>query len=201
MVRRVGFTDKRIDVQVDERDDERVDRRVRCARIFELWRKGTRFTVTTSTEVTTLVRDMIASKAKVQAKNIPKFHCILETVSSTAGHKFKCQAYGISVRKSHYAAISSLLSKAFLDSPAQQRFVFYKMKHQNPAGYAKAVMTQAKITDSSRVVAIEGIFPDHMMHYAEHLHNAFPLAKAIYETPSTFQLGSDGRPRGRYNIL
>ncbi|KAL3903163.1 MAG: hypothetical protein SGILL_010549, partial [Bacillariaceae sp.] len=153
-----------------------------------------------STEVTQLISALVANQA--HARDLPKFHCVLDNVSGNHnGKRFTCKAYGIQVQRKDAAKLSKLLSTAFANDPPDKKFVFYKLRHQNPSAFSKAVRLQAHITANRRVIAVKGINPEDEFTYSTAFLASFPKAIAIFKTPSTFSKTTRGAPIGRYNIL
>ncbi|KAG7357425.1 hypothetical protein IV203_002113 [Nitzschia inconspicua] len=127
----------------------------------------------TSTQFEEELITLISAKAKIDAKRIPKHHCVMETITTYqpgTDLRYKCQAFVIQ-RRSH------------------------------PAIFAKAVHRQAEYEAKHRIVAIHGIRPDTMFEFDVVLRQKFPQILQVYRTPTTAYLNCGGEPLGRYNLL
>ncbi|KAG7371967.1 hypothetical protein IV203_018109 [Nitzschia inconspicua] len=147
---------------------------------------------------------LISAKANIDAKRIPKHHCVMETITTYqpgTDLRFKCQAFVIQVEQQHSLKLREILNKAFSSKNENLLFVLFEQRRSHPAIFAKAVHRQAEYEAKHRIVAIHGIRPDTMFEFDVVLRQSFPQILQVYRTPTTAYLNCGGEPLGRYNLL
>ena len=157
----------------------------------------------TADEMTIKMTDQIAYRAKVSAKNIPKFRCQMDNISITdkTNRRFTCRAYSLTAQRQHSAALQKIISTAYQQSTATDLFIFHRQRYSSPDSFTKAIRKQNEIESSKRVVAVKGLHPGHMFHFSEVLRANYSEIDDILATNKTFDLNPGGKPTGRYNIL
>jgi hypothetical protein len=88
-----------------------------------------------------------------------------------------------------------------LTVPKENKFIFFKTKHESPETFAKAAFIHAKFVNNHRVVAIKGIDPDYFFDFDEVLRTEFCLIEQVFTTALTFTRNCHGHYIGRYNLL
>ena len=98
--------------------------------------------------------------------------------------------------------MEEIIGKVF-DRPeaTQLKFMYYKQRHIQPVVFFKAVQMQRKHEQSHRVIAVEGLHPDHHFLFEVTLRKTFPQIIAVLPTSRTHQTNVYGSPKGRYNLL
>jgi hypothetical protein len=79
--------------------------------------------------------------------------------------------------------------------------MYYKQRHVQPMVFFKAVQMQGKHEQSHRVIAVEGLYPDHHFLFEVTLIKKFPQIIAVLPTLRTHQTNVYGSPKGQYNLL
>jgi hypothetical protein len=98
--------------------------------------------------------------------------------------------------------MEEVLDKVFLDSTANDlKFVYYKERHVHLEVFYKAIQMQCRHEESYRVVAVEGILPDHIFRFEATLRQQFPEIESVLPTSKSTAHNHNGLPIGRYNIL
>jgi hypothetical protein len=82
------------------------------------------------------------------------------------------KAVGIQCRLGDCHNLIQLLSQT--SETSTEKFVFYKVRHREPANYAKAIIYQSQYLDMARVVAIEGVPAIAMPEFAPFLQQRDP---------------------------
>ncbi|KAG7367974.1 endonuclease/exonuclease/phosphatase family protein [Nitzschia inconspicua] len=158
----------------------------------------------TTTQFEEEVLQYIAAKAHMEPKRIPKYRCVMETVSAfhpATEHRIRCQAFTIQVEKMNAQKLHKILEKAFTPATKQLLFVPFEGRRNQPDDFAKAVLSQAALEGKHRIVAIHGIHPDTMFEFEGILQQTFPQVMKVYRTPTTSYLNNGGEPLGRYNLM
>jgi hypothetical protein len=98
--------------------------------------------------------------------------------------------------------MEEIISKVFNHPEATQlKFIYYKQRHVQPVVFFKAVQMQQKHEQSHRVIAVEGLHPDHHFLFEVMLRKTFPQIIAALPTSRTHQTNVYGYPKGRNNLL
>jgi hypothetical protein len=133
-------------------------------------------------------------------KKIPTFHCISQTVTATLqSRRVTIKVYCVSVQKAHFHKLSDIFAKAYF--PKENKFIFFKTKHESPETFAKAAFIHAKSVNDHQVVAIKGIDPDYFFDFEEVLRTEFSLIEQVFTTASTHTRNVHGHYIRRYNLL
>jgi hypothetical protein len=166
------------------------------------WQMGLIPSYMTSTEATMHIRRNLEMHSGTAPKKIPTFHCISQTVTATLqSRRVTIKVYCVSVQKAHFHKLSDIFAKAYLTVPKENKFIFFKTKHESPETFAKAAFIHAKFVNDHRVVAIKGIDPDYFFDFEEVLRTEFSLIKQVFTTASTHTRNVHGHYLGRYNLL
>jgi hypothetical protein len=114
---------------------------------------------------------LIATKAKIHRCNIPMLqvaltvvHARIQNPKTKKDARDACTAFELQVPVGQRQAMEELLIKVFLDSTANDlKFVYYKQRHVHLEVFYRAIQLQHCHEESYRVVAVEGILPDHLV--------------------------------------
>jgi hypothetical protein len=102
----------------------------------------------TSTEATKLIQRNLEMHSGTTAKKIPAIHCISQTVTATLqSRSVTIKAYCVSVQKAHFHKLSDIFAKAYLTVPKENKFIFFKTKHESPETFAKAAFIHANFVN------------------------------------------------------
>jgi hypothetical protein len=154
-------------------------------------------------------RDLICKKANIHRCKIPKLQVALTVVSARIQHpktkkdaRDACTAFELQVPVDKRQEMEELLDKVFLDSTAKDlKFLYYKERHVHLDVLYKAIQTQRHHEESYRVVAVEGILPDHFFRFESILCQYFPEIESVLPTSKSTAHNHHGLPIGRCNIL
>jgi hypothetical protein len=154
-------------------------------------------------------RTLISKKANIHQCKIPKLQVALTVVrarienpDTTTNVRDACTAFELQVPVGQRRAMEELLDKVFLDSTANDlNFVYYKERHVHLDVFYKAIQKQRHHEESYRVVAVEGILPDHFFRFKATLREHFPEIEGVLPTSKSTAHNHHGLPIGRYNIL
>jgi hypothetical protein len=153
---------------------------------------------------------LIAQKASIHQKKIPKFQVALTVIRATMMNpktkkdsREACTAFELQVPVSQRRAMEELFTKAFKGSTANDlNFIYYKQRHHHHDVFYRAVQVQRLHEESYRVVAVEGIQDiQHIFHFESRLQQQFPEIESILLTLKSTAPNDHGLPIGRYNIL
>jgi hypothetical protein len=140
----------------------------------------------TSTKATQHIRRNLEMHSGTAAKKITTFHCIPQTFTATLqSRKITIKVYCESVQKVHFHKLSDIFAKAYTKVPKENKFIFFKPKHESLEIFAKAAFIHAKFVNDPRIVAIKGIDPDHFFHFEEVLRTEFSLIEQVFTMVST----------------
>jgi hypothetical protein len=115
------------------------------------WQMGLIPSCMTSTEATEHIQRTLEMNSGKDAKQIPIFHCIPQTVTAMLqNHKITINVYCVSVQKVHFHKMSNIIAKVYMNLPKEDKFIFFKMKHEHPEAYAKAAFFHAKFVNAHR---------------------------------------------------
>jgi hypothetical protein len=107
----------------------------------------------------------------------------------------------VSVQKAHFHKLSDIFAKAYLKVPKENKFIFFKTKHESPETFAKAAFIHAKFVNDHHVVTIKGIDPDYFFDFEDVLRKEFSLIEQVFTTASTYTRNVHGHYIVRYNLL
>jgi hypothetical protein len=152
---------------------------------------------------------LIAMKANIHRRNIPKFQVALTVVRARIQNpktkkdaRDACTAFELQVPVGQRRAMGEVLDKVFLNSTANDlKFVYYKERHVHLEVFYKAIQMQRHHEESHRIVAVEGILPDHFFWSEATLRQHFPEIESVPPTSKSTAHNCHGLPIGRYNIL
>jgi hypothetical protein len=153
---------------------------------------------------------LIAKKAKIHRRKIPKFQVALTVVRARTQHPDKkdvvvkeaCTAFELQVPVDQRRAMEELLKKTFLGSTAKDlQFIHYVERHVHLDVFYRAIQMQRCHKESYRVVAVEGIHPDEIFVFERTLCKQFPEVESVLPTSKSNLHNNHGQPIGRYNIL
>jgi hypothetical protein len=166
------------------------------------WQMGLIPSYMTSTEATKHIRRNLEMYSGTAPKKITTFHCISQTVTATLhSRRVTIKVYCVSVQKAHFHKLSDIFAKAYLKILKENKFIFFKTKHESPETFAKAAFIHAKFVNDHRIVAIKGIDPDYLFDFEEVLRTEFSLIEQVFTTASTHTRNIHGHYIGRYNLL
>jgi hypothetical protein len=153
---------------------------------------------------------LIAKKASIDRKKIPKFQVALTVVRATMmnpktkkDNREACTAFELQVPVSQRRAMEALFTKVFTDTTAKElNFIYYKQRHCHHDVFYTAVQAQRLHEESYRVVAVEGIQDiAHIFDFEPRLQQQFPEIESLLPTLKSTAHNDHGLPIGRYNIL
>jgi hypothetical protein len=137
------------------------------------------------------LRFLLTKKPKLKVANLPQFRIALTTVPAHIPHpdnpeipiQEACTAFELQVPVNHRKVMEEIISKVF-DRPeaTQLQFMYYKQRHVQPVVFFKAVQMQRKHEQSHRVIAVEGLHPDHHFLFEVTLRKTFPQIIAVLPT-------------------
>ena len=157
---------------------------------------------TMAQEMTTKLRQLIASQANISEQKIPRFHCQMEMITTTCKQRrVACQAYGLTVQRKDATQLSNIIHRAFAHPTSDFMFILYRQRYSHPEVFAKAILRQSEREANMRIVAVKGLNPEYMPTFESVLRDRFPDITAVYSTPTTSSTNSFGTPIGRYNLL
>ncbi|KAG7370320.1 hypothetical protein IV203_028066 [Nitzschia inconspicua] len=89
----------------------------------------------TSTQFEEELIPLISAKAQIDAKRIPKHHCVMETNTTYqpgTDLRHKCQAFVIQVEQQHALKLREILYKAFSSKNENLLFVLFEQRRSHP---------------------------------------------------------------------
>jgi replication-associated recombination protein RarA len=118
---------------------------------------------------------LIAKKASIRRRKIPKFQVALTVIRATMVNpetekdvRDACMAFELQVPVSQRRAMEELFKKVFKGSTANDlNFIYYKQRHIHLDVFYKAIQKQCLHEESYCIVAVEGIDPEEIFKFED----------------------------------